>query len=214
MMKDQLIYELRSPEIIEAGKKYPVIFLLHGMGSNEQDMMPLVSGIERELFVFSIRGPIQQPPGYAFFTIEGYGKPQRDGFEGAINVIENFIEYAEEKYPIDADEIYLMGFSQGAILSMTLGLRLGKRIKGIIALSGYIPDFVKEEYDIRPLDKVSAFISHGEYDQVLPFEWGLDAEAFYKQHGANSTFSAYPVGHTVSKENYNDFTVWFNKLSK
>ena len=75
MMKKQLIYELRSPEHIEPGKKYPVIFLLHGMGSNEQNMMPLVSGIEKELFVFSIRGPLQQPPGYAFFTIEGYGNP-------------------------------------------------------------------------------------------------------------------------------------------
>ena len=51
---------------------------------------------------------------------------------------------------------------------MTLGLKLGNRIKGIIALSGYIPAFVKEEYEINSLDHVSAFISHGEYDQVLP----------------------------------------------
>ena len=167
MMKEQFIYELKSPEIIEPGKKYPVIFLLHGMGSNEQNMMPFVSGVEKEMFVFSLRGSIQQPPGFAFFTIEGYGKPHRARFEEAINRIENFIEYVEEKYPIDADEIYFMGFSQGAILSMTLGLRLGNRIKGIIALSGYIPAFVKEEYDIQSLDKVSAFISHGENDQVL-----------------------------------------------
>ena len=74
-MNDQLIYELRRPENMEPGKKYPVIFLLHGMGSNEQNMMPLVSGIEKELFVFSIRGPFKQPPGYAFFTIQGLWKP-------------------------------------------------------------------------------------------------------------------------------------------
>jgi phospholipase/carboxylesterase len=110
-------------------------------------------------------------------------------------------------------EIYFMGFSQGAILSMTLGLKLGNRIKGIIALSGYIPTFVKEEYDIQPLDDVKAFISHGEYDQVLPFEWGVDAEAFYKQNGAASTFSDYPEGHTVSNENFNDFTAWFSNLT-
>lgn len=213
MMKKQLIYELRSPELIEPGKNYPVIFLMHGMGSNEQNMMPFVSGIERELFVFSIRGPLEQPPGYAFFTIEGYGKPHRDIFDGAINELEKFIEYTKEKYPIDVNEIYLMGFSQGAILSMTLGLKLGNRIKGIIALSGYLPAFVKEEYDIQPLDKVSAFISHGDQDQILPFEWGVEAEVFYKQHGANSMFSSYPEAHSVSNENYNDFTAWFNKLS-
>ena len=70
-----------------------------------------------------------------------------------------------------------MGFSQGAILSMTLGLKLGNRIKGIIALSGYIPAFVKEEYDISHWMSVNAFISHGEHDQVLPYEWGVDAES-------------------------------------
>jgi len=212
-MKNQLIYELRTPEHIEPGKKYPAIFLLHGMGSNEKNMMPLVSGIEKDLFVFSIRGPLQQPPGYAFFTVHGFGNPHRDVFDGAVNQLENFIEYAAENYPIDASEIYFMGFSQGAILSMTLGLKLGKRIKGIIALSGYIPGFVKEEYEIQSLDGVSAFISHGEHDQVLPFEWGVDAEAFYSQNGADSSFSEYPEGHTVSNENFNDFTAWFNNMT-
>ncbi|MER2089774.1 MAG: alpha/beta fold hydrolase [Sporosarcina sp.] len=212
-MKKQLIYELRSPEHIEPGKKYPVIFLLHGLGSNEQNMMPFVSGIEQELFVFSIRGPLHQSPGYTFFTIQGFGNPHRDMFDDAINKLENFIEYAVEKYPIDASEVYFMGFSQGAILSMTLGLKLGSRIKGIIALSGYIPSFVKEEYDIQSLDGVSAFISHGKHDQVLPFEWGVDAEAFYRQNGAASIFSDYPGGHTVSNENFNDFTAWLKNLT-
>lgn len=213
-MEQMLIYELSSPVKMEEGKKYPVIFLLHGMGSNEQNMMPLVSGLESDLFVFSIRGPIQQPPGYAFFTIEGFGKPHREVFDNAINRVETFIEYAKKTYPIDTNEIFLMGFSQGAILSMTLGLKLGNKIKGVVALSGYIPAFVKEQYDIQPMKQVHAFISHGEHDPALPFEWGVEAEKFYKEYGAPSTFRSYPVAHTVSKENYNDFTEWLNKQFK
>lgn len=212
-MNEQLIYELRSPKNVEQGKKYPVIFVLHGMGSNEQNMLPLVAGIENDVFVFSIRGPIQQPPGYAFFTIKGFGNPHREVFDLAVKKLEEFIEYAEGEYPIDPEQVYLMGFSQGAILSMTLGLKLGNRIKGIIALSGYIPAFVKEEYELQPLDEVSVFISHGEHDPVLPYEWGVDAEAYYKQHGAKTTFKSYPESHTVSMLNYNDFTAWFKNLS-
>ena len=211
-MNAHLVYELRGPEIVEPGKKYPVIFLLHGMGSNEQNMLPLVSGIGKDLIVLSIRGPLKQPPGYAFFTIQEYGKPHREVFDEAVNKLEDFIEYAVGKYPIDKREMYLMGFSQGAILSMTLGLKLGNRIKGIIALSGYIPAIVKNEYEISSLDGMSAFISHGEYDQVLPYEWGHEAERFLNQHGAASTFRSYPEGHTVSQENYNDFTTWFMNL--
>ncbi|GMA62940.1 alpha/beta hydrolase [Alicyclobacillus fastidiosus] len=68
---------------------------------------------------------------------------------------------------------YLLGFSQGAIFAMTLVLTSGNCIKGIMALSGYIPGcFVKEEYNIKPINEVSIFISHGEMDQVLPYEWG------------------------------------------
>ena len=213
-MDTQFTYELLKPANIEPGKKYPVIFLMHGMGSNEQNMLPLVAGMGKDLFVVSIRGPLNQPPGYAFFTIQEYGKPHKQAFDEVVNKLEDFIDYAVEKYPIDKSKVYLMGFSQGAILSMTLGLKLGNRIKGIIALSGYIPAIVKDDYEISPLNGVNAFISHGQHDQVLPYEWGLDAERFLEQKGAISTFMSYPEGHTVSQENYNDYTTWFTNLEK
>ena len=47
------------------------------MGSNEQNMLPFVAGMEKDMFVISIRGPLKQPPGYAFFTIQEYGKPHK-----------------------------------------------------------------------------------------------------------------------------------------
>ena len=42
------------------------------------------------MFVFSIRGPFKQPPGYAFFTIQGYGNPHREAFDEAVNKLEEF----------------------------------------------------------------------------------------------------------------------------
>ena len=126
----------------------------------------------------------------------------------------NFIDYACEEYPVDKSQLFLLGFSQGAILSMTLGLALGDRIKGIVALSGYIPGFVKEEYDIKPVNQVSLFISHGEFDQVLPFEWGKANNEYFKELGSDVTFKTYPEGHTVSQQNYEDFTKWLLETLK
>lgn len=91
---------------------------------------------------------------------------------------------------------------------MTLGLSLGHRIKGIIALSGYVPAFVKEEYNIQPVDQLSLFISHGEMDQVLPFDWGLANNEYFRKLGAKVTFKTYQEGHTVSVENHRDFMQW------
>lgn len=206
-MDAPMIYELRKPKAVDPNKIYPALFLIHGIGSNEQNMLSLAAGLEEQFFIFSIRGPISQPPGFAFFTIEGYGKPHREVFDRAINGLTSFIDYASEQYPIDKESLYLLGFSQGAILSMSLSLALGKRIKGIVALSGYIPKFVMEE-EVKPVDGLSAFISHGNQDQILPYEWGVAAQEFLKQKGAFVTFRTYSEGHTVSLQNQQDFTKW------
>ncbi len=207
-MNSPMMYELRKPSKIELNKTYPAIFVLHGMGSNEQNMLPLVDGLEDRFYIFSVRGPLAQPPGFAYFTIQGYGKPHREVFDHAIDQLAGFIDYAAEHYPLDQGHVYLMGFSQGAIASMTLGLTLGNRIKGIAALSGYIPGFVKEEYPIKPVHQLSLFISHGEFDNVLPYEWGVESNEFFKGLGAQVTFQAYPEGHAVSLKNQQDFTKW------
>jgi phospholipase/carboxylesterase len=104
--------------------------------------------------------------------------------------------------------LYLFGFSQGAILSMTLGLTLGDRIKGIIALSGYIPEFVKDEYNVKPVNQMSLFISHGEMDQILPYEWGLENQEYFQGLSAVVTFKTYQEGHTVTLQNHDDYMKW------
>ncbi|MGG7618091.1 alpha/beta hydrolase [Bacillus coreaensis] len=207
-MNSPMLYELRKPSYIDPNKKYPAIFVMHGMGSNEQNMLPVVEGLDEKFYIFSIRGPLSQPPGFAYFTIQGYGKPHREVFDQAISQLTNFIDYATATYPVDLEYIYLLGFSQGAILSKTLGLTLGKRIKGIVALSGYIPEFVKEEFSSKPLNQLSLFISHGEYDNVLPYEWGLKSNRFFQALDAKVTFKSYTEGHTVSIKNQEDFINW------
>ncbi|MCM3115660.1 esterase [Neobacillus sp. MER 74] len=207
-MNSPMIYELRRPAQTEPGKTYPALFLMHGIGSNEQNMLSLVNGLEDRFYIFSIRGHLPQPPGYAFFTIQGYGKPHREVFDEGIRKLTSFIDYACEDYPLDEGQLFLLGFSQGAILSMTLGLTLGSRIKGIIALSGYIPAFVKEEYQIQSVDNLSLFISHGVLDQVLPFDWGLANNEYFSGLGADVTFKTYQEGHTVSMDNHRDFMNW------
>ena len=204
-METEMIYELRRPKNIVPGKKYPALFVMHGIGSNEHNMLALVNGLEDFFYIFSVRGHLTQGSGYAYFTIQGYGKPHREVFDEGINKLANFIDYASANYPIDPEKLYLLGFSQGAIVSMTLAVTLGNKIKGIVALSGYIPQFVKEEYMINVGNHLSVFISHGEFDQVLPYEWGKENVDYFTKLGVPITFKTYPEGHTVSEKNLQDF---------
>lgn len=214
-METPMIYELISPKNVVPGKKYPALFIMHGIGSNEHNMLSLVDGLEDSFYIFSVRGHLTQGPGFAYFTIQGYGKPHREVFDEGINKLTNFIDYASEKYPLDSNNLYLLGFSQGAIVSMTLALTLGNKIKGVVALSGYIPMFVKEEYNINPGNNLSVFISHGEFDQVLPYEWGKENVDYFTKLGIPVTFKTYPEGHTVSEKNLLDFQSWIvNELQR
>jgi phospholipase/carboxylesterase len=138
-------YEVHLPANMDPGKKYPVVFTLHGKGSNERNMFGIVSPLADDFIIIGIRGNLMLGAGYQYYELKSLGNPIREMFDEAVKQLEAFIEYASEKYPIDLGKRYLLGFSQGAILSMSLALTMGDRLKGIVALNGYVPDFVKTE---------------------------------------------------------------------
>ncbi|TQR18704.1 alpha/beta hydrolase [Psychrobacillus vulpis] len=207
-MKSPFTYKHTAPEA--TGEKLPAIFLLHGMGSNEEDLPQLIKSFEKTHHIFSLRGPIVHNPGYAFFTIAEVGKPDRDVFDQIITFIQAFIHEAIEEYELNPDKIFVVGFSQGAVLAQTLALTMGNVISGVVALSGYIPDFVKGEYSNRSVDHLNIFISHGDYDYVIPSQWGAESKDYFEAQGAKVTFKTYNDGHGVTPENHKDLITFLN----
>ncbi|ULO08332.1 dienelactone hydrolase family protein [Paenibacillus sp. 19GGS1-52] len=204
-------YDVHLPVNLAQGKKYPTIFTFHGKGSNEQNMFGLVAPLAKDFIIIGVRGNLPLGAGYQYYDLKSLGNPIREMFDQAAIDLEAFIHYATEKYPIDSDKRYLLGFSQGAILSMTLALTMGEQLKGIVALSGYIPVFVKTEYSLRSIKDVSVFASHGEYDSVFPVRIGHETAAYLKEQTEHLTFKLYPTDHGVSEENQLDLVNWLKQ---
>jgi phospholipase/carboxylesterase len=204
-------YDIQLPSQMDPDKRYPTIFTLHGKGSNEKNMFGLVAPVSDDFIIVSIRGNLILGAGFQYYELKSLGNPIREMFDQAVQQLDAFIHYATEKYPIDATKRYLLGFSQGAILSMTLALTMGNQLKGIVALNGYVPDFVKTEYSLKSVKNVSVFISHGEFDSVFPIQIGHDTAAYFENQTSNLTFKTYPTDHGVSEENQQDFMNWLNK---
>nr|WP_141501576.1 dienelactone hydrolase family protein [Paenibacillus luteus] len=204
-------YDVHMPANPVPGKTYPTIFTLHGKGSNESNMFGLVAPLAEDFIIVGIRGNLPLGAGYQYYDLKSLGHPIREMFDEAVTELEAFIHYATDKYPIDPGKRYLLGFSQGAILSMTLSLVMGEGLKGIVALNGYIPNFVKTEYSIRNVKDVSAFISHGEFDSVFPVRIGHETAAYLHDKMNRLTFKIYPTDHGVSEENQLDFIHWLKK---
>lgn len=204
-------YEIYMPKQMEAGRKYPTLFTLHGKGSDERNMHGLTEPLSSDFILIHIRGNLRLGAGYQFYELKSLGNPIREQFDQAMEQLERFVEYATEAYPVDSGKRYLLGFSQGAILSMSLALRMGKGLKGIVALNGYVPDFVKTEYDLQSVKETSIFISHGEFDSVFPAAIGHATAAYFKELTPLLTFRLYPSDHGVIPQNRKDVLEWLRQ---
>lgn len=207
-MKPVYEYDVQLPAKLDRAKKYPVLFTLHGKGSNERNMYSLTELLADDFIIIGIRGNRPSGPGFQYYELKSLGNPLREHFDQAVRQLEELIDAVTDMYPIDAKRRYLLGFSQGAILSMALALTMGNRLKGIVSLNGYVPGFVKTEYSHQSVQDVSVFVSHGEYDSVFPVSIGHETAAYFRELTPYLTFKLYPTDHTVSEENRRDFAEW------
>lgn len=202
-MKSPYTYHYSAPSIIEG--QQPAIFLLHGLGSNEKDLVQLVDSFKTSCHIFSLQGPIEHKPGYAFYTFtEEEGKPERAIFDKVVKFTEEFILEAIEEYNLDPKQIYVVGFNQGAVVAQTLALAMGETLRGTAVLSGFMPEFVALEYSKKAMDNSKIFISHGTYDYVYPYTWAEQSVEFFNDYGTSVTFKSYEDGHGVTPENLQD----------
>ena len=117
-----------------------------------------------------------------------------------------------EKYHIDSNNLTLLGFSQGTILSFAVALSYPKKIKNIVGLSGYISkDMLTPGYEKNDFSHLNVYTSHGSVDQVIPVSWAQKTPEFLKELNIECTYSEFPVGHGVAPDNFNEFKTWLIK---
>lgn len=206
---------LIRPSSMREGKP-PVIFLLHGYGSNEEDLFSFAPELPEELCVISVRAPYaMQPFGYAWYEINfdaSYGKwsnvPQ--ALESRDTLL-NFIEEACDTYGADTNRVSLLGFSQGTVLAYALALSYPEKFRNLVALSGYIDqNIIVDNYKTRDHSRLSVYASHGQVDMVIPPEWAQRTPAFLDPLGITYSYEEFPVGHGVSPQNFFSLKRWLS----
>jgi phospholipase/carboxylesterase len=206
-----LHYIVREPKVKTANP--PLLILLHGIGSNEKDLFSFANLLPDNFLVISARGPYTiGPDGYAWYHMDfSTGKPviNPEEAEKSRLLLLQFISQLKETHHFDASNVYLCGFSQGAIMSYSVGLTNPDKIKGIAVLSGRLLDEVKPK--IPSTDKLKAlrvFVAHGTKDNVLPFHNATEAVGFLKQKGITPVFKEYDEAHGICNAELNDLIAW------
>ena len=209
-----LHYLVRQPKI--KIKKPPLIILLHGVGSNEQNMFSFADALPDKYKVVSVRGPLTFGNGsYAWFQVQFGANGSIINEEQAENARKEIIMFIEDLNTVeefDLNQVYLMGFSQGGIMSYSVALTEPEKVKGIAVMSGRLL------HEIKPLvvsegrlKKVRIFVSHGKQDPVLKYGYAEDAVTYLESMELQPDFHTYNEVHTINKQMLDDVNLWLNK---
>lgn len=192
-----MIEPLRFLERPAAGEPEGALVLLHGRGADERDLFPLLDALdpERRLLGITPRGPLSLPPGGAhWYALGGIPTPDPDTFFPTFEAAAAFLD----ALPVPIERVVLGGFSQGAVMSWSLGLGKDRpRPAAIMALSGFMPEVEGFELDLTGLEGYPIAVAHGSLDPIIPVQFGRTAAERIRAGGADLLWRETPVPHTI-----------------
>ncbi len=193
----------------------PAIFLIHGYGSNADDLFFFAPYLPSSHTIIALQAPLSLGLGsYAWYPIEvdanGAVTSEVDATWSAVDLLIQSINLLKERYSLDPKDLSVLGFSQGAILSYSLSFFYPNKVQHIFALSGYINTELLPE-SISSEIKTDYYCSHGSVDQVLPVEWARNSKPFLDKLSFKNVYSEYNVGHGVAPQNFYSFKTWITE---
>ncbi|WP_138005984.1 alpha/beta hydrolase [Halalkalirubrum salinum] len=208
-MTEILLEHVHLEAEIQSDGPAPAVFVLHGRGANEQDLLPIADELPDELHVISFRAPDRLQGGYTWYDLDLSGgglhesQPDAEGFRRSLDLVTGSIDAAVEAYDLDPDRLGLLGFSQGSIMSLALLLESPDRIAWVAALHGYLADS-HADLDPDSVDDKPVFIAAGRADRIIPHTRTEAAADRLRSIGADVTVGVYDAGHGVGPAELSD----------
>jgi phospholipase/carboxylesterase len=187
------------------GRPSRLVILLHGLGADGNDLIglaphwaPLLPTAE----FLSPNAPFpcdMAPYGYQWFSAQDRSPAAvLAGVRAAAPFLQAFIDDALAERGLDDADLALVGFSQGTMMSLFVGLRRAKSVAGIVGFSGRLlsPEILAEELRSRP----RMLLVHGTDDPLVPYESLAIAEAALEGAGVPvETLTCDGIGHSIDE---------------
>jgi phospholipase/carboxylesterase len=208
MEEPLLAYE----EVAGQSPDSPLLLLLHGLGANEHDLLPLVDYIARGWHALSVRAPFETPfGGWAWYDfVQGAG-PERSSYRKAVGELDRFVKDAHATNP--GAPIVLLGFSQGALMALSEATLRPEGVVAVAALSGYLPADDLLPAPVAHLKGFPVFQSHAPNDYMLSFDLALAAKDRLVRAGADLTWLEHDAGHTIPLSMLDRLGTWLARVA-
>jgi len=209
-----------DPVIIQPDATDSAVVLMHGLGADGNDFVPIVPMLEmpNTKFIFpnapvipvTINGGM---PMRAWFDITSIGTDGDRNLDASADQITAAVQRvhaladAEVDAGVAAEHMVFAGFSQGGVIALLAGLSWNKACAGILALSTYFPEgLLQNPWPQQP----PIYMTHGDFDDVIPISMAKQAFGLLKESGLNIEFHNYPMGHEVIPAEIAEFKAWLD----
>jgi phospholipase/carboxylesterase len=203
-MMPQLSGPSRPPA--SGGKPSRLVLLLHGLGADGNDLIGLAPHWARLLPTAEFLSPNapfpcdMAPSGYQWYSSQDRTPGAAlAGVRAAAPILDAYIDDALAKRGLDDKDLALVGFSQGSVMSLFVGLRRNKPVAGIVAFSGRLlaPELLATELRSRP----PTLLVHGTEDPLIPYTALAEAAAALKGAAVPvETVTSVGIGHSIDEE--------------
>ncbi|KAA2242778.1 esterase [Chitinophaga agrisoli] len=210
---EQLILKYKLREPLTDAANPGLLVLLHGVGGNEDNMFRLAASLPEDMIIVAARAPYTlKPDSYAWFGVQFSPEGSiinAEQAEKSRTVLNLFVNQLTERFQIDKTRVYLGGFSQGGIMSYSVGLTFAPKFAGIFCLSGRllkeVRPMIKSGPEIRDL---KVFIAHGTDDRVLSVNYAREAMAYLQELGIYPEYHEYQMPHSMEQQEIDDLNRW------
>ena len=188
------------------GRPSRLVILLHGLGADGNDLIGLAPHWARSLPTTEFLSPNapfpcdMAPYGYQWFSSRDRSPTAvLAGVRAAAPFLDAFIDNALAERGLYDGDLALVGFSQGTMMSLFVGLRRAKPAAGIVGFSGRLlaPELLASELRSRP----RTLLVHGTDDPLVPYESLAAAETALKGAGIPvETLTCQGIGHSIDED--------------
>ena len=186
----------------------PLVLLLHGYGSNEQDLPSLMPHLPHGLAHAAVRAPITMAPGaHAWVPIAVPGRPDPAVVADSTQAL---LTWLDEH--VAADRVVVpLGFSQGGLMVTQLLRARPDRFAAALVLSGFVLDQPAAGDEALAASRVPVFFGHGDADPIIPADATQRASAWLADHADVTERTYTGLAHGISGDELVDvhaFVTW------
>ena len=204
----RLVHRVRRPQ---GDEPHPTVVMLQGRAGNEDVMWVFARAVPANWLLVAPRAIYDDPDegGYSWHLPVSDGWATLATFNEAVAQVTRLVEALPELYGADPDQIYLMGFSQGAALSLTLALDEPGRYRGVAGLVGFMPTVSPSLLATAPLLHLPVLLLAGTQDERIPLAKAQEAATAVRAAGAYLEYREYDTGHKLNGAGMRKLTNWW-----